>query len=165
VVSRLETYKRVDLVVEAFNKLGKELHIVGKGVEEQRLRSMAGQNVIFRQGLSMKELAAEYAGARAFIFPQEEDFGITPLEANASGIPVIAYGKGGVLETMVPLRSDNASEASAIFFDEQTVDSLISGIVNFEKNESVFDRSAIINNADRFSIERFEREIRAVVEN
>ena len=102
VVSRLEKYKRVDLVIKAFNKIGCKLKIVGRGVDKERLIKIAKSNIEFIEGIDDGELAALYSGCIAFIFPQHEDYGLTPLEANASGRPVLAYHKGGIESTMIP---------------------------------------------------------------
>ena len=101
-VNAFAPYKRVDLAVEAFNRLGRELRIIGTGQEDARLRRLAGPNVRFLGWVSPAELREAYAGCRAFVFAAEEDFGITPVEAQGCGRPVIALGKGGVRETVVP---------------------------------------------------------------
>jgi glycosyltransferase involved in cell wall biosynthesis len=102
IVSRLEFYKNVDLAIKAFNKLGYKLVIVGNGSKKEHLMTIAQSNIEFKSGLSREQLADLYSNCKALIFPQHEDYGITPLEANASGRPEIAYGKGGVEETMIP---------------------------------------------------------------
>lgn len=131
VVSRLEFYKKVDLVVEVFNELGLPLIIVGNGSKKNELTEIAKSNINFKSGLSIEELKNLYTNCKAFIFPQYEDYGITPLEANASGRPVIAYAKGGVLETMIPYKNEY-SPFTSIFFEEQTKDSLISAVRQLE---------------------------------
>jgi glycosyltransferase involved in cell wall biosynthesis len=125
-VSRLEFYKKVDLAIEAFNKLGIPLIIVGNGSKKKELQAMAKANIQFKSGLNSSELADLYANCKAFVFPQHEDYGLTPLESNASGRPVIAYAEGGVLETMVPY-TENKNYTS-VFFQEQTVESLIKAV-------------------------------------
>lgn len=122
VVSALVPYKRVDLAVEAFNRSGRRLVIVGKGPELERLRAMARPNIEFLGWRSDEELAVLYRQATALIFPGEEDFGIVPLEAMASGTPVVALGKGGALETVV-------NGETGVFFDERTVEALEAAIV------------------------------------
>jgi glycosyltransferase involved in cell wall biosynthesis len=129
-ISRLEFYKKVDLAIEAFNRLGKRLIVVGNGSKKDYLKQMGKNNIEFKSGLSKEEVARLYSNCKAFIFPQHEDYGITPLEANASGRPVIAYGQGGVLETMIPYNGSSAY--TALFFQEQTVESLIAAIEKFE---------------------------------
>jgi glycosyltransferase involved in cell wall biosynthesis len=161
VVSRFEYYKKVDLVIQTFNTMPeKKLIIVGKGSREKQLREMAGDNVTFLSGLNANELAGLYAHCKAFIFPQLEDYGITPLEANASGRPVIAYGKGGVLETMVPFK-DDPSRATAILFPKQTTDALKFAIETFEELD--FDPIFIRKHAETFDDSCFVQKIRDFV--
>lgn len=162
VVSRLEYYKKVDLVVEAFNQLGYPLVIVGKGVQANEIKSRANQNITFMSGLSAQELADVYAGCRAFIFPQHEDYGITPLEANAAGRPVIAYGAGGVLATQIPVSND-PSYSTGVFFPHQTVDDLINAIKQYEVFEQYFNASFIRKHAETFDEEKFIKKIRTFV--
>ena len=148
VVCRLEAYKKVDLVIETFNTLhDKKLVVVGKGSMEEYLHKIAGSNVLFMHSLNAEELAQVYAECKALIFPQYEDYGITPLEAAASGRPVIAYGKGGVLETMIPY-TVNSKNCTGIFFDEQTPESLKAAIEQFEKLE--FDPYFIRRHSEKF---------------
>lgn len=162
VVSRLEYYKKVDLVVEAFNQLGYPLVIVGSGVQAEQIKALANDNITFLSGLSAQELADVYAGCRAFIFPQHEDYGITPLEANAAGRPVIAYGVGGVLTTQLPVQQE-VSKATALFFDEQTVESLTDAVRRFEAIEHQFDAQFIREHAEQFDEPLFIRRIRQFV--
>ncbi len=162
VVSRLEYYKRVDLVVEAFNQLGYPLVIVGKGVRAEEIKAQANANITFLSGLSAAELADVYAGCRAFIVPQHEDYGITPLEANAAGRPVIAYGAGGVLATQIPAAGDPA-QATAVFFKNQTVEDLTAAIRAFEGIESLFNPAFIRSHAEQFDETRFIEKIRQFV--
>ncbi|AYL99370.1 glycosyltransferase [Mucilaginibacter celer] len=161
VVSRFETYKHVDLVIEAFNDMpDKKLVIVGKGSRMKQLKLIAGKNITFLSGLGAGDLARLYANCIAFIFPQLEDYGITPLEANASGRPVIAYGKGGVLDTMIPY-TGKASKATAVFFDHQTKQDLKQAIATFEKLE--FDPDFIRRHAESFDEQGFIEKIRSFV--
>ncbi|MCD0486939.1 glycosyltransferase [Pedobacter sp. MC2016-14] len=166
VVSRFEPYKKVDLVIEAFNKMpDKKLVVLGKGTMENYLRGIAAPNVSFLTNLDAQEIAALYAGARALVFPQHEDYGITPLEANASGCPVIAYGAGGVLETMIPYRG-NASRCTALFFENQDVASLTAAIYEFEglkfnskfirRHAELFDEPVFIEKLKKFIQEKYE---------
>lgn len=154
VVSRLEYYKRVDLVINAFNLSGLPLIIVGKGSKENELKKLAKNNITFKSELSAEELQTLYADCRALIFPQHEDFGITPLEANAAGRPVVAYGAGGILNTMIPF-VDNIKASTAIFFYKQDVESLTQAVSLMEKNYLYFDPVFIRRNALRFEESNF----------
>ncbi len=162
VVSRLEYYKKVDLVVDVFNQLGYPLVIVGKGVQADEIKARAGSTITFLSGLSATELADVYAGCRAFIFPQHEDYGITPLEANAAGRPVIAYGTGGVLSTQIPV-TNNPEEATSVFFEHQTIESLTNAVREFEKIETQFIPSFIRQHAQKFDENLFIQRIRQFV--
>ena len=161
VVSRFESYKKVDLVLEAFNQLpNKKLVVVGNGSMDEQLRKMAGPNVVFRSGLDAKTLSKLFAECKALIFPQHEDYGITPLEANASGRPVIAYGFGGIRETMIPFVGDSL-KSSALFFNEQTVGSLLEAIETFETLD--FNPSFIRKHAESFDESIFIKKIQDFV--
>jgi glycosyltransferase involved in cell wall biosynthesis len=159
-VSRLEFYKKADLAISAFNELGLKLIVVGDGTKASELKEMAHDNIEFRKGLSAKELGVLYSNAKALIFPQHEDYGITPLEANASGRPVIAYGIGGVLETMIPV-VDDATKATAVFFENQTEEDLIIAIKKFENLD--FDPNFIRAHAMKFDESIFIKRIRTYV--
>ncbi|WP_442588756.1 glycosyltransferase [Pedobacter sp. AW31-3R] len=161
VVSRLEDYKMVDLVVKAFNQTPeKKLVIVGTGSMEAELKALAGDNITFLKAQSAAQLAKLYANCKALIFPQHEDYGITPLEAAASGRPVIAFGKGGVTETMVPYNGDSA-RCTSVFFEEQTVESLSAAI---EKAEMLqFSPGFIRNHANLFSASNFIAKLKTFV--
>jgi glycosyltransferase involved in cell wall biosynthesis len=161
-VNALAPYKRVDLAVEAFNRLGRELRIVGTGQDLDRLRRMAGKNVKFLGWVSREELAAQYAGCRALIFPGEEDFGITPLEAQASGRPVIAYGRGGVRETVRP--HGGTDNPTGVFFETQDASSLAGALHYFEEHEGDFVADAIRAWALPFDRPRFKEQFAAFVE-
>jgi glycosyltransferase involved in cell wall biosynthesis len=160
IVSRLEYYKKVDLAIQAFNELGYKLIIVGNGDKKDELKKLAGKNIEFRSGLSKEEIADLYASCKAFVFPQHEDYGITPLEANASGRPVIAYGNGGVLETMIPY-DGSSKKFTAVFFEEQTAPSLIKAIKKLEQLE--FDPSFIRKHAEEFDEHIFIQKISAYI--
>lgn len=138
----------------------KELVIVGKGTMEKQLKKMAGKNIRFLSGLSARQLAEVFAGCKALVFPQLEDYGITPLEANAAGRPVIAYGKGGVTDTMIPASGD-ASKATAVFFPEQTVNALKNALEVFE--ELTFEPQFIRAHAESFDEKNFIEKIRRFV--
>jgi glycosyltransferase involved in cell wall biosynthesis len=151
VVSAFAPYKRFDLAVEACTKLGRQLVVIGTGQDEAKLRSLAGPTVRFLGWQSDEVIRDHFRRAKALLFPAEEDFGIVPLEAQACGCPVIAFGKGGATET-VTLRT-------GVFFDEQTADSLIDGIERFEADTDRFDPKAARNNAMTFRAERYEEEL------
>jgi len=161
VVSRMVPYKRVDLAIEACNRLGRRLRVVGAGPEEKRLRKMAGPTVEFAGKLDERRLRECYARSRALLFPAEEDFGIVPVEAQSFGRPVIAYGRGGALETVIGLdESGDPRMATGIFFDEQEAESLAGAIGRFEEMERDFSPEFIRASAQRFSLERFKDEFR-----
>jgi glycosyltransferase involved in cell wall biosynthesis len=151
VVSELVPYKRIDIAVEAFNQNGKRLLIIGSGSELEYLKSIAQPNIEFLGRAPFDRLKEAYSKCRAFIFPGIEDFGITPLEAQASGTPVIAYGEGGALETVIDAET-------GLFFDSQTADALVDAVDRFEGMQ--FDPLACRRQAERFSEPRFRREIK-----
>ena len=155
IVSRLVPYKRIDLAVQAFTTLGLPLRVIGAGRDEARLRKLAGKNVRFMGRLSDADVRQQMAGCRAFLFPGEEDFGITPLEAQASGRPVIAYGAGGARATIVP-------GVTGLFFDTQTPQALADTVRAFRDED--FDPQTIRRHAEEFSEERFVRQVTAFVE-
>ncbi len=157
VVSRLVAHKRVDLIVDAFSALGLPLKIVGDGPERQSLSRRAASNIEFL-GFQSDACVAELLGrASGFVCAAEEDFGIAMVEAQAAGCPVIAYGRGGALETVVPGRT-------GLFFPERSADCLIETVRCFESKMSAFNAQAISEHAQRFSKARFEREFRQFVE-
>ncbi len=151
IVSRLESYKKVDLAIKVFNKLNKLLIIVGEGTEERKLKRTAGKNTIFLSKLSDVELGSLYLNAQALIMPQEEDFGYVSLEAQIFGCPVIAYKKGGVLETVEGYKT-------GIFFNNQNEKSLKKAIERFDKikyNLRTKIKELGAKNVEKFSKERF----------
>ncbi len=155
IVSRLVPYKRIDLAIEACNRLRLPLVIIGAGRDLERLKHMAGPTIRFLGRLSDDEVLYYYAHCRAFLFPGEEDFGITPLEAQASGRPVIAYGAGGVLASVV----DGITGA---FFHEPTVESLVALLASFDERD--YDPQTIRNHALEFDLPRFHRRILQYIE-
>lgn len=149
-------YKRIDLAIAMANRLGRRLIVTGQGPKTAALKRMAGPTVEFAGRVPFAKLAILYAECRAFLLPGEEDFGIAPVEAMASGRPVIAYGRGGALDTVVP-------GLSGQLFDEQSVDGLCAAIEDFEATEDRFDSDAIRQHAERFSIARFRADFTAFV--
>ncbi len=164
VVSALVPYKRIELAVEACNRLGRRLIVVGKGGEESRLRRIAGPTVEVVGWLPDEEVARLLSRCRAFLLPGEEDFGITPLEAAASGRPVVALGRGGAMETVVDADACPPGEApTGILFPEPTVDSLAEALQEVERRAGEFDARALREHAARFSRSRFRDAIERAV--
>jgi glycosyltransferase involved in cell wall biosynthesis len=163
VVSRLVPYKRVDLAIEACNQLQRRLRIVGTGSEYKRLRKMAGPTVEFIGRLDEHSLQESYANCRALLFPGEEDFGIVPVEAQVHGRPVIAYGQGGVLETVIGEYADDGDAASStgVFFQRPSSESLCEAIRRFERIETQLRPEFIRASVERFGLERFKAEFAA----
>jgi glycosyltransferase involved in cell wall biosynthesis len=154
--SRLVPYKRVDLIVEAFSRMGdRQLVVIGDGEQMSKIRAKAGKNVQLLGYREPAELKAYMQNAKAFVFASEEDFGITPVEAQACGTPVIAFGRGGVTESVIGLDRDRPT---GVFFGAQLVDSICEAVLEFEKNQHLIKPQACRENAMRFSIERFQTE-------
>jgi glycosyltransferase involved in cell wall biosynthesis len=154
IVSRLQSYKRIDLAIEAFNRLRWPLRIVGDGPDAARLRSLAGPTVTLMGRRPDEEVREHFSRCQAFIFPGEEDFGLTPLEAQAAGRPVLAYGAGGALETI-------REHETGAFFREQTVDALVEALSGFDPGR--YDPLAARANAARFDISVFKSRMNAVI--
>lgn len=150
VVSRLNTYKRIDIVVEAFSEMDLPLKIIGDGPDRKNLQKMAGPSVEFLGRLPDQELAEHMAECRALVFPGEEDFGIVPLEAMSAGRPVIAYKAGGAEETVI-------DGETGIFFEEQSADSLIQAVKRFQFK--TFNKNKIREHALKFDKAVFKRKI------
>jgi glycosyltransferase involved in cell wall biosynthesis len=170
IVSALVPYKRIDIAVAAFNQLGRPLKIVGAGPLRRRLERSAESNIEFLGWVDENRLEALYAECQALIFPGEEDFGIVPLEAQASGRPVIGYGEGGLQETVIPLDGcEDSNRESAgptgVFFTEQTPTALIEAVNRFEHMRESFDPAKIRQHALRFSRERFRIEVETFIDN
>ena len=157
-ISRLVPYKKMSLIINAFTLLpDKELIVIGDGPLLEILKSRSGKNVKVL-GYQSKDTVVDYMQrAKALIFAAMEDFGIVPVEAQACGTPVIAYGKGGALETVI-------EGETGLFFYEQTVDALVDAVNRFESGEYTFSPQAIRKNAERFSKERFQQEFIQFVE-
>lgn len=150
-VGQLVAYKRADLAIETFAGTGQRLVVVGEGPQRRRLESLAGPNVQFVGWARDEELRGYYARCRALIFPNEEDFGIVPVEAQAAGAPVIALGKGGARETVI-------DGGTGVLFADETVAGLRGGIRRFEASE--IQETACRANARRFAVEVFDRRMR-----
>lgn len=160
-VSRFVPYKRMDLIVKTFTQMGKPLVVIGDGPDFAKARRMAGPKVKLL-GYQSNEVIADYLQrAKAFVFASEEDFGIAPVEAQAAGCPVIAFGKGGALETIVGWPGP---AATGLFFDHQTPESLEKAVRLFEEREGEFDSSDCRRNAERFGGKRFHEEFQSAVE-
>ena len=154
--SRMVPYKKIDMIVEAFSKTDKRLIVIGTGPDMEKIKTKAGKNVELMGYQSDAVMIDMMQKAKAFIFAAEEDFGITPVEAQACGTPVICLGRGGTKETVIDM-------VSGVHFMEQTVDALLEAVEKFEKNSDSFEPKKIRENALRFSKERFEKEIEAFV--
>jgi glycosyltransferase involved in cell wall biosynthesis len=154
VASRLKPYKKIDLAIGTFNRLGKRLVVAGDGPERLRLERMAGQNVTFLGRVSDGELLRQYRRCRALIFPTNEDFGLTPLEAMSCGTPVIAYGRGGALETVI-------DGQTGVFFSDQTSESLAAAVERFETMR--FDPQMVRRRAQNFDQAVFTDGLQALI--
>ncbi len=154
--ARLVSYKKIDLIVEAFNEMPhKKLYVIGDGPEGKKLKQLAKSNTIFLGYLPRQTVRSYLQRARGFIFAAEEDFGIAPVEAQASGTPILAFGKGGALETV-------KKGLSGLFFKDQDVNELKKALKHFEATE--WDHKSIQNWSNHFSLARFEQEFYAFVQ-
>lgn len=153
IVSRLVKYKKVDLVVSAFAKMGIPLVVVGEGREKSKLQKMASSNIKFLSKLTDEELATYYKHAQALVFPQIEDFGLVAVEAQAAGTPVIAYRGGGAKEIV--------AKGTGVFFDRQDVGSIIGAVKRF--GNMSFELKNICKNAKRFSKTRFKKDFKTYI--
>lgn len=160
--SRLVPYKRIDLIVEAFSSMpDKTLVVIGDGSEMNKIKSKASRNIEIL-GYQPNEVLVDYMqNAKAFVFAAEEDFGITPVEAMACGTPVIAFGKGGALETIRPL---GESEPTGIFFDSQLVSAVVTTVETFENNIHMFTSDNCRKQALKFSADRFKHELQMSIQ-
>lgn len=147
VLSRFIPYKRIDLAIKACNRLGRKLVIIGSGPQEKELRKLAGPTVTFTGFISNEDVLEYYRNCRAFLFPGFEDFGMTPVEAQACGRPIVAFGEGGALDSVLPGKT-------GVFFPRQTVESLMEGMEELESRS--WDGESIRRHAERFSASSFE---------
>ncbi|WP_297950376.1 glycosyltransferase family 4 protein [uncultured Campylobacter sp.] len=155
--SRMVPYKKIDLIVEAFSQTDKKLLVIGDGPDMAKIKSKAGKNVELL-GFADDETMANLMGrAKAFVFAAEEDFGITPVEAQACGTPVICFGRGGARETVI-------DGESGLYFMEQNTKELLAAVAKFEQNYDKFEPVKIRENSLKFSRARFEAEIKSYVE-
>ena len=150
----LTPYKRIDLLIETFNINKKKLIVIGDGSEKDKIAKNAQNNIEFKGALEWEKIEKLLSKTKALIFPGEEDFGMVPLEVMAYGIPIIAFKKGGALETVIENRQDY-SKSTGLFFDKQNVTSIVSTIELFEEIEQKFDAHFIRNHAIKFSEKEF----------
>ncbi len=153
---QLVPYKRADIAVQACNQLGRRLVVIGTGSDMNRLKAMAGPTVTILGAQPFEVLADHYSRCRALLFPGEEDFGIVPVEAMASGRPVIGYRRGGLCDTVVEGKT-------GVLFEQQTVEHLVGAIQYFERIESSFDPATIADHAASFNKARFRLSIAKIV--
>jgi glycosyltransferase involved in cell wall biosynthesis len=166
-ISRLVGYKRIDLLIDAFRaRPDRKLAIIGQGEDLEKLRASAPANVRVLGGLPHDQLVATLRKAKAFLFAAEEDFGIAPVEAQACGVPVIAYGRGGALETVRGVWAGETRpwECTGVFFPRQDVESLLDAIQFFESRQELFRSSTCVENAHRFAPHVFRREFMKVAD-
>jgi glycosyltransferase involved in cell wall biosynthesis len=156
-VSAFAPYKRLDLALEACRKAGRRLVVIGNGQDAPRLRSLAGPDAVFLGWQPDTVIRDHLRRCRALLFPGEEDFGIVPVEAMACGTPVIAFGRGGATETVVP--PGGRMEPTGLWFSEQTADCLAAALATFAAQSGDFDPAAARRQALRFTSARFEREL------
>jgi glycosyltransferase involved in cell wall biosynthesis len=155
-VGQMTPYKRADLALDAFNRLGLPLLMVGDGEMAADLRARAQPNIKIVSRMEFSQLRDAYARCRALLFTAEEDFGLVPVEAMASGRPVLAFGRGGAIDSVVP-------QETGLFFPEQTVDSLIEGVERLERWLPHFDPSTAVARARDFAPERFDEHFMSLV--
>lgn len=156
-VGQLVQYKRPDLLVAAFNQLGEPLVIIGEGPMLSDLKRMARSNIRFLGRQSFETIKAHYAECRALVFPGIEDFGIVPVEAMAAGKPVIALGRGGVLDTVI-------DGETGLLFSEQTLNGVVTAVREFVRREGTFDAEKIRRHAKQFSVECFKAKFTKLIE-
>jgi len=158
VVSRLTQYKKIDLAIKVFNDLKMPLYIIGEGADRKRLEKLANKNIKFLSWKSDKEKIRYFQKCRAFLFPGEDDFGITPIEAMAAGRPVVAYNAGGATETVI------AGKTGEFFDNYDDPNSLKNAVLKLDKNYSIYKPSVCKNQAKQFSAEIFNRKFKSFIE-
>jgi len=159
-VSALVPYKRIELAVEAFNRMRRRLVVIGEGTGFDRLQRLAGSTVSLLGRVSPRVVEDHLARCRGFVYCAEEDFGIAPVEAQASGAPVVGYGAGGLLETVTGVDdADGSREPTGVFFRERTPEALIAAVERLERHR--FEPSVLRANAERFDIARFRDAFRS----
>lgn len=157
-LSRMVPYKKIGLIVEAFSKMpDKKLIVVGQGTEFKKIKKIATKNIELLGYQPFREVKKYMEAAKAFVFAAEEDFGIAPVEAQACGVPVIAYGRGGVLDSVI-------EGETGIFFKNQSCNDIIEAVNSFEKNFNSFDSDKIRKNAEKFSREEFRKKFKSFVD-
>ena len=160
--SRMVPYKKIKLIVEAFNEMpDKKLVVIGDGPEFQKTKAIAKENIQILGYQPFQVLKDHMQRAKAFVFAAEEDFGIVPVEAQACGTPVIAYGKGGTLETVIGMPLCNAT---GLFFPEQSIDAIQEAVTNFEAQVQHISAQNCRRNAERFSAQEFRHQFQGYVE-
>ena len=160
--SRMVPYKKIKLIVEAFNEMpDKQLVVIGDGPEYGKIKEIAKGNIVLMGYQPFAVLKKKMQKAKAFVFAAEEDFGITPVEAQACGTPVIAYGKGGALET---IRGQECEDSTGLFFYRQTTEAIIEVVRSFEMLSTDIVPQICRNNAERFSTERFLTDMRSYID-
>ena len=161
-LGQLTAYKKADLVMDAFLRSGKRLVIIGEGEQLAAMRARATERVVVLGRQSFSALKEHLANAKALVFPGVEDFGIVPLEAMASGTPVIAYAKGGALETVI--ESDDPSAATGLFFHEQSIDAINEAVARFESLSEPISAEACRARAEQFAPDRFREELSSFIQ-
>lgn len=160
--SRMVPYKRIDMIVKAFSQTPeRRLIVIGDGPEMKKIKAAAGSNVTIMGHQPFDVLVDHFQRARAFVFAAEEDFGISIVEAQACGTPVIAFGRGGALESVVGLQRERPT---GVFFDEQTPESLLAAVTRFEQYSGLFDPRQCRRNAERFSSEKFKSSLKSFID-
>lgn len=162
VISALAPYKRIDLAIQACNKLNKKLIVIGSGQEEGKLRQLANDRIQFLGWQPNEVLRDHLRRCRALLFPGEEDFGIVPLEAQACGTPVVALGRGGATETIIPV--GGKEKPTGVWFENPDLASMIHGLETMERERDGVDPWACRTNAERFRLDRFRQELFALVD-